>query len=85
MCDITIAAENAVFGSTQVKDAMNGFYHGLLRKVNTQRARRMFFTGDPVGAREACVPAWPTRWSRRASCRSRRCAWPGRSPSTTPS
>jgi enoyl-CoA hydratase len=53
MCDITIASENAVFGSTQVKYAMNGFYHGMLAKMNTQRARRMFFTGDPVGAHEA--------------------------------
>jgi enoyl-CoA hydratase len=53
MCDITIASENASFGSTQVKYAMNGFYHGLLRKTNTQRARRMFFTGDPIDAREA--------------------------------
>jgi enoyl-CoA hydratase/carnithine racemase len=53
MCDITIASQNAAFGSTQVKYAMNGFYHGLLRKTNTQRARRMFFTGDPIDAREA--------------------------------
>jgi enoyl-CoA hydratase/carnithine racemase len=53
MCDITIASENAAFGSTQVKYAMNGFYHGMLRKMNTQRARRMFFTGDPVDAHEA--------------------------------
>jgi enoyl-CoA hydratase/carnithine racemase len=53
MCDITIASANASFGSTQVKYAMNGFYHGLLRKTNTQRARRMFFTGDPIDAREA--------------------------------
>lgn len=53
MCDITIAAENAAFGSTQVKYAMNGFYHGILRKTNTQRARRMFFTGDPIDAQEA--------------------------------
>jgi enoyl-CoA hydratase len=53
MCDITIASENAVFGSTQVKYAMNGFYHGLLRKTGAQRARRMFFTGDPVDAQEA--------------------------------
>ncbi len=53
MCDITIAAENAAFGSTQVKYAMNGFYHGLLRKTNTQRARRMFFTGDPIDVHEA--------------------------------
>ena len=53
MCDITIASENAAFGSTQVKYAMNGFYHGILRKTNTQRARRMFFTGDPIDAKEA--------------------------------
>lgn len=53
MCDITIASENAAFGSTQVKYAMNGFYHGILRKTNTQRARRMFFTGDPIDAHEA--------------------------------
>lgn len=53
MCDITIASENAAFGSTQVKYAMNGFYHGLLRKTNSQRARRMFFTGDPIVAHEA--------------------------------
>lgn len=53
MCDITIASENAAFGSTQVKYAMNGFYHAILRKTNTQRARRMFFTGDPIDAQEA--------------------------------
>ena len=53
MCDVTIASENAAFGSTQVKYAMNGFYHGILRKTNTQRARRMFFTGDPIDAHEA--------------------------------
>jgi enoyl-CoA hydratase len=53
MCDITVAAENAFFGSTQVKYAMNGFYHGMLRKVGPQRARRMLFTGDPIDAHEA--------------------------------
>lgn len=53
MCDITIASKNAAFGSTQVKYAMNGFYHGMLSKMNTQRARRMLFTGDPISAEEA--------------------------------
>jgi enoyl-CoA hydratase/carnithine racemase len=53
MCDITIASENAAFGSTQVKYAMNGFYHAMARKTNSQRARRMFFTGDPIDAHEA--------------------------------
>jgi enoyl-CoA hydratase len=53
ICDITIASRNAAFGSTQVKYAMNGFYHGLLNKTTTQRARRMYFTGDPITAGEA--------------------------------
>jgi enoyl-CoA hydratase/carnithine racemase len=53
MCDITIASENAAFGSTQVKYAMNGFYHGIARKAGHQRARRMLFTGDPIDAHEA--------------------------------
>lgn len=53
MCDVTIASENAVFGSTQVKYAMNGFYHALMARVGPQRARRMYFTGDPIDAHEA--------------------------------
>lgn len=53
MCDITIASANASFGSTQVKYAMNGFYHGMVQRIGTQRARRMLFTGDPIGAEEA--------------------------------
>ena len=53
MCDITVASENAYFGSTQVKYAMNGFYGGLMRKVGPMRARRLFFTGDPIDAAEA--------------------------------
>lgn len=53
MCDITVASENAHFGSTQVKYAMNGFYHGMMRKMGTGRARRMLFTGDPIDAAEA--------------------------------
>jgi len=53
MCDVTVASQNAKFGSTQVKYAMNGFYGGLQRKVGPMRARRMFFTGDLVDATEA--------------------------------
>ena len=53
MCDITIASENALFGSTQVKYAMNGFYHALMSRVGKQHARRMYFTGDPIDAQEA--------------------------------
>lgn len=53
MCDVTIASENAAFGSTQVKYAMNGFYHGMLRKIGPQFARQLLFTGDPISAAEA--------------------------------
>ena len=53
MCDIKIDSGNAAFWSTQVKYAMNGFHHGILRKTNTQRARRMLFTSDPIDAQEA--------------------------------
>lgn len=53
MCDITIASENAAFGSTQIKYAMNGFYHGLMSRVGKQHARRMYYTGDPITAEEA--------------------------------
>lgn len=53
MCDVTIASENALFGSTQVKYAMNGFYHALMARVGRQHARRMYFTGDPIDAQEA--------------------------------
>ena len=54
MCDVTIAAENAAFASTQVKLGMNGFYGGLMRKVGPMRARRLYFTGDLFSAQEAC-------------------------------
>lgn len=53
MCDVTVASENAFFGSTQVKYGMNGFYGGLARKVGPMRARRMFFTGDAIDVHEA--------------------------------
>lgn len=54
MCDVAIASENAAFGSTQVKYAMNGFYHGLVSRVGAQRARRMLFTGDPIDSARPC-------------------------------
>lgn len=53
MCDVTVASENAFFGSTQVKYAMNGFYGGMQRKCGPMRARRLLFTGDAINAAEA--------------------------------
>jgi len=53
MCDVTVASENAAFGSTQVKYGMNGYYFGLQKKIGPGAARRLFFTGDPIDAQEA--------------------------------
>ncbi|MEO8296499.1 MAG: enoyl-CoA hydratase/isomerase family protein [Burkholderiales bacterium] len=53
MCDVTVASENAHFGSTQVKYGMNGFYGGMQRKCGPMRARKLFFTGDAINAQEA--------------------------------
>lgn len=53
MCDVAVASENAFFGSTQVKYAMNGFYGGLQRKCGPMRARKLYFTGDAIPASEA--------------------------------
>lgn len=53
MCDVTVASENAKFGATQVKYAMNGFYGGMQRKCGPMRARRLYFTGDAITAQEA--------------------------------
>ena len=53
MCDVTIASENARFGSSQVKYAMNGFYGGMQRKCGPMAARRLYFTGDSISASEA--------------------------------
>ena len=53
ICDITIASENAVFGSTQVKYAMNGFYHGLLLAVHETEIFHFF---DPfLKRRSSCA------------------------------
>jgi enoyl-CoA hydratase/carnithine racemase len=50
---VTVASENAAFGSTQVKYGMNGYYFGLQKKIGPGAARRLFFTGDPIDAQEA--------------------------------
>ena len=52
VCDITVARENARFGSSQVKYAMNGFYRGMVRKTGPQCAWRMLFAGDTITAQE---------------------------------
>lgn len=53
MTDITIASRNAAFAASQVKYGLNPMTHPLFRKMNFQRAKRLLFTGDPMGAEEA--------------------------------
>ncbi|CAK1363550.1 unnamed protein product [Cercospora beticola] len=51
--DITICSKNAAFGASQVKYGLNPMTHPMFRKMSVQRARRLIFTGDPMGAEEA--------------------------------
>lgn len=53
MTDITIASENAAFAASQVKYGLNPMTHPMFRKMSFQRAKRLLFTGDPMGAQEA--------------------------------
>lgn len=53
--DITIASKNAAFGNSQVKYGLNPMTHPMFRKMSIQRAKRLIFTGDPMGAEEVSV------------------------------
>jgi len=53
MTDITIASRNAAFAASQVKYGLNPMIHPMFRRMNFQRAKRLLFTGDPMGAEEA--------------------------------
>ncbi|KAJ3543462.1 hypothetical protein NM208_g1110 [Fusarium decemcellulare] len=53
MTDITIASRNAAFAASQVKYGLNPMTHPMFRKMSYQRAKRLLFTGDPMGADEA--------------------------------
>ncbi|KAK4616131.1 hypothetical protein CLAFUW4_10452 [Fulvia fulva] len=50
--DITICFKNAAFGAAQVKYGLNPMTHPVFRKMSIQRARRLIFTGDPMGPEE---------------------------------
>lgn len=50
--DITICFKNAAFGAAQVKYGLNPMTHPMFRKMSIQRARRLIFTGDPMGPEE---------------------------------
>ena len=52
VCDVLIAAETATFSVTEIDVGLLGAYRHLTRLVGPYLARRMFFTGDAVPARE---------------------------------
>jgi enoyl-CoA hydratase len=52
MCDIIVASEAAQFGMTEVKVGLLGGASHLVLLVGPRKAREMFFTGEPIGARE---------------------------------
>ena len=56
VCDVVVAAENAIFGTTEVRlgviPAVISPY--LVHKIGESRARAWFVTGERVSAKEAC-------------------------------
>lgn len=54
VCDIRIASERATFGLPEINVGRCGGGAHLGRLVPQGALRRMFFTGQPIGAAEAC-------------------------------
>lgn len=50
--DIVVAAHDASFGLPEIDRGAMGAATHLLRLVSPQKARRMFFTGEPISAEE---------------------------------
>lgn len=51
-CDMLIASEKASFSVPEIKAGVLGGGRHLQRLVGTHKARKMYFTGDPVSAQE---------------------------------
>ena len=55
-CDIRIAAENAIFGSPEIKIGVipgGGGIKRLTRLIGLGKARELLYTGEPINAQEA--------------------------------
>jgi len=52
VCDVIVAAENARFGTTEVKVGVLGAFSHLQRMVGPYKARKHFFSGELISAEE---------------------------------
>ena len=87
LCDLSLAAENAVFGQTgpKVGSFDGGFGAGYLARVVGQRkAREIWFLCRRYGADEALRMGWSMLWFPSINWRRKGCAGPGRCCSTAP-
>ena len=78
--DLVIASEDASFGLPEIDRGALGAATHLMRLFGMQKTRRMLYTGEPIGAREA-LPAGRRAGGgeARASCARRRASWRRRS------
>jgi enoyl-CoA hydratase len=51
-CDVILASDDATFGLPEIDRGAMGAATHLMRMVPQQKMRRMFFSGEPIGAQE---------------------------------
>jgi naphthoate synthase len=78
VCDLTIAADNAIFGQTgpKVGSFDGGFGSSYLaRIVGQKKAREIWFLCRQYGAQEALDMGWSIRWSRSIKLEAEGVQW----------
>ncbi len=77
-CDLTVAAEDAKFGTTAINVGLIclGPAAPLARNVGLKKALEMVLTGDIISAAEAQRLGWSTRWCRLINWRKPPWNWP---------
>src|SRR2546427_10403921 len=71
VCDLTIAAEDALFGEPEIRFSNVGPVMVMPWIIGLKRARRLLYLGDPIDARTALAYGMVNREIGRASCRER--------------